>query len=455
MLNILKYFARRKIMEPINKKHLNEVLDAYKLDKTSTIARHALSNSDLSVVASNKDGVKDMDFNFDINVKTMDVANQKASGRCWIFAATNVLREMIGKEKNIKYFELSQSYIAFYDKLEKLNLTLEILIELIHEDYDDRTLQFIVQNGVGDGGQWDMFVNVVKKYGVCPKNAYPETYTSSNTRYINSLVNAEVRHFASESRKVLASKGMDSVIALKNDLMDRFYRALVSVYGLPPEKFDFEYTDSDNVCHVEKGYTPESFFNKYIGTTLDEYVSVINAPTNDKPFNKAFTIKYLGNVVGGKKVTHLNLPMERMKELIVAQLKDDHIVWFGSDVSSYGDRPNGVWDDGAFDFKSLLDLDIKMEKGDSLDFRSSAMNHAMCITGVAIREGVPTKWKIENSWGEAAGKKGYYIMSASWFDQYTYQAVVNKKYLSKEELAAYNAEPIELKPWDPMGSLAD
>lgn len=441
-------------MESISKEHLSKLLKDYKNEKVFDVARHALANSEIPNVALNKDNVKEMDFNFDINIETMDATNQKASGRCWIFAATNVLREMIAKEKNIKFFELSQSYIAFYDKLEKLNYTLEALIEMIDKDYDDRTLQFMLA-GIGDGGQWDMFVSVVKKYGVCPKNAFPETYTSSATRYINSLVNAEVRRFASDSRKVFAKGGMDAVYQLKNQLMDRFYRALVSVYGLPPEKFDFEYTDSKNVCHVEKGYTPESFFEKYVGNKLDEYVSIINAPTKDKPFGKSYTVKYLGNVVGGKQVKHLNLPMERMKELILSQLKDNQIVWFGSDVASYGDRVNGVWDDGLFDFKSLLELDIKMDKGESLDFRSSAMNHAMCITGVAIRDGKPTKWKIENSWGTANGQKGYYIMSASWFDQYTYQAVINKKYLTKEELAAYEDKPIELKPWDPMGSLAD
>ncbi len=440
-------------MESINKEHLSELLKKYKSEKVFDVARHALANSEIANVALNKDNVKEMDFNFDINIETMAATNQRASGRCWIFAATNVLREMIAKEKNIKSFELSQSYVAFYDKLEKLNYTLEALIELIDKDYDDRTLQFML-NGVGDGGQWDMFVSVVKKYGVCPKNAFPETYTSNSTRYINSLLNAEIRRFASDSRKAFAKGGMKSVVLLKKNLMDRFYRALVSTYGLPPEKFDFEYTDSKNVCHVEKGYTPESFFEKYVGNTLDEYVSIINAPTNDKPFGKSYTVKYLGNVVGGKKVTHLNLPMDRMKELIIAQLKDNQIVWFGSDVSHYGDR-NGIWDDGSFDFKSILELDIKMNKGESLDFRSSAMNHAMCITGVAIRRGKPTKWKIENSWGTASGQNGYYIMSASWFDQYTYQAVVNKKYLTKEELDAYNAKPIELKPWDPMGSLAD
>ena len=441
-------------MEPIKKEHLDELLKEYKSSGERRVARHALSNTEIHQASMSKDDIADIDFNFDINVETMDATNQKASGRCWIFAATNVLREIIGKEKHIKFFELSQSYIAFYDKLEKLNYSLEAFIELIDVDYDDRTLQFML-NGVGDGGQWDMFVNVVKKYGVCPKNVYPETFTSSATRYLNMLLNAELRKFASESRILYKEKGLEAVRALKEDYLARFYRALVSTYGLPPEKFDFEYTDKDGKCHVEKGYTAKSFFDKYVGKKLDDYVSIINAPTKDKPFLKSYTVKYLGNVVGGKRVTHLNLEMERMKELIIAQLKDNEIVWFGSDVAYYGDREKGIWDDRLFDYKSLLELDIKMNKGESLDFRSSAMNHAMCITGVAIRDNKPTKWKIENSWGTVSGEKGYYRMSSSWFDQFTYQAVVNKKYLTKEELNAYNSEPIELKPWDPMGSLAD
>ena len=434
-------------MEQLSKEYLDSLLSKYNADKKNDIVRHALTKSDIDILSSNQDTIKDMDFNFDINVKTMKATNQKASGRCWIFAATNLLREIIGKKNNIEFFELSQSYVAFYDKLEKLNYFLDAFIEMKDADYDDRTFAFMLQ-GIGDGGQWDMFVNVVKKYGVCPKNAYPETYVSSATRILNSLLNAELRRFACEV------KTTKDVKALKEDYLTRFYNALVSCYGVPPKSFDFEYTDKNGVCHVEEGYTPESFFEKYVGSTIDEYVSIINAPTKDKPFNKSYTVKYLGNVVGGKIVKHLNLPMERMKQLIIEQLKDNEIVWFGSDVAGYGDRLKGVWDDGQFDFKSFIDLDLKMEKGDSLDYRSSAMNHAMCITGVSIRNNVPTKWKIENSWGTDRGQGGYYIMSASWFDQFTYQAVINKKYLTAEELAQYEAEPIELKPWDPMGSLA-
>ena len=443
-------------MKEIKLEHLDELLEEYEQDLSCRVARHALSNQDISVASASKDTVAQMDFNFDIDIKTAAVNNQKASGRCWIFAACNGLREIIGKKIGVGTFKLSQSYIAFYDKLEKLNYTLEALIDTIDEDYDDRTVQFLVQSGVGDGGQWDMLVNIVKKYGICPKNAYVETYTSNNTRTLNSLLNAELRKFASEARLVKAQKGMKAVEELKESYLRRFYRALISCYGLPPKTFDLKYTDDKGAFHIERGFTPKSFFDKYVGDKIDDYVSCINAPTKSKPFHKSYTVKYLGNVTGGKIVKHLNLPMERLKELIVAQLKDNRIVWFGSDVSSYGDRQRGVWNDQEFDFKSLLDLDIKMNKGESLDFRASAMNHAMCITCVAFDEkGQPTKWKIKNSWGNDRGKDGYFIMSASWFDQFTYQAVIDKKYLTKEELAEYNAEPIVLKPWDPMGSLAD
>ena len=442
-------------MEEIKLTTLEKDLEEYKQDSKNTVLRHALSKNPVSSIVRSQDEIDDIDFNFDINIKTLPVANQRASGRCWIFAATNVLREMMAKELKLSNFELSQSYIAFYDRLEKVNYTLEAIIDLIDKDYDDRTLTFIISGGISDGGQWDMFVNVVNKYGLCPKNVYPETQTSSATRDTNQLINFNLRKFASDAKALYEKKGIEAVKKAKKALLKKIYFLLVDAYGVPPEKFDFEYTDSDNNYHLVKGFTPLSFKEKYIQNRLNDYVSIINAPTKDKPFNKSFTVKYLGNVVGGKPVTHLNVEMKRLKELVLSQLKDDEIVWFGSDVGFYGDREVGIWDDRLFDFKSAFDLDYKMEKGESLDYRASAMNHAMCITGVALKNGRPFKWKIENSWGSASGNNGYYIMSASWFDQFTYQAVINKKYLTEEELKAYNAKPIELKPWDPMGSLAD
>ena len=442
-------------MEEIKKEYLKKQFKAYEKDEKNIILRHALNNNSIYSLANNQDNAREMDFNFDINIKTLPAANQKASGRCWIFAATNVCREVIAEKCNLDKFELSQSYLAFYDRLEKANYLLESVIELIDKDYDDRTLSFLLENGVGDGGQWDMFVNLVNKYGVCPKNVYPETNTSSATRETAQLINFNIRKFASVAKELYTKDGLEAVKKEKTKLLNKFYVLLTNAYGVIPEKFDFEYTDKDGKYHLEKGFTPLSFKDKYLGDSLNDYVSLINAPTKSKPFNKTYTIKYLGNVVGGKDVTHLNVSMDRMKELILSQLKDNRIVWFGSDVGFYGDREEGVWDDGKFDLLTPYGMNLLMEKGESLDYHASQMNHAMCITGVSFKEDKPSKWKIENSWGTDRAKAGYYIMSASWFDQYVYQAVVDKKYLSKEEFKALQSKPIVLKPWDPMGSLAD
>ena len=424
-------------------------------DDKNVILRHALSKNSLYEITSSQDLDPEMDFNFDINIKTLPAANQKASGRCWIFAATNVCREIIAEKCHLSNFELSQSYLAFYDRLEKANYLLESVIELIDKDYDDRTLTFLLQNGVGDGGQWDMFVNLVNKYGLCPKNVYPETNTSSATRETAQLINFSIRKFASTAKKLYEEKGLAAVRKAKDELLEKLYVLLSDAYGLIPETFDFEYTDKDGNYHLEKGFTPLSFKEKYLGNQLDDFVSLINAPTKDKPFGKTYTIAYLGNVVGGNIVRHLNVSMERMKELILAQMKDNRIVWFGSDVGFYGDRELGIWDDQRFDLETPFALSLLMDKGESLDYHASQMNHAMCITGVSFKDGKPRKWKIENSWGKDRAKDGYYIMSNTWFDQFVYQAVVDKKYLNEAELKALKEEPIVLKPWDPMGSLAD
>ena len=424
-------------------------------DEKNIILRHALSKNSLYDISNSQDSNPEMDFNFDINIKTLPAANQKASGRCWIFAATNVCREIIANKCDMKDFELSQSFVAFYDRLEKANYLLESVIELIDKEYDDRTLAFLLENGVGDGGQWDMFVNLVNKYGLCPKNVFPETNTSSATRDTAQVINFNIRKFASKAHELYASKGLPAVREEKEKLLDKFYILLSDAYGLIPEKFDFEYTDKDGNYHIEKGFTPLSFKDKYLGDQLNDFVSLINAPTKDKPFGKTYTVAYLGNVVGGKDVTHLNVTMDRMKELILAQLKDNRIVWFGSDVGFYGDRENGIWDDSKFDLETPFGLSLLMDKGESLDYHASQMNHAMCITGVSFLNDKPRKWKIENSWGKERGRDGYYIMSNTWFDQFVYQAVVDKKYLNEKELKALKEKPIVLKPWDPMGSLAD
>ncbi len=433
----------------------SELEKTYKEDKKNNVIRHALiKNPIVDVVYDNKNEI-DTTFIFSNEVKTLPVCNQKASGRCWIFAGLNVLREIIAKKLNLRNFELSQNYIALCDKLEKANYALTSIIDLIDNEPTERVLMHILTNGVGDGGQWDMFRNLVVKYGILPKNNFNETYQSSNTMESNHLLNTYIRKFASEAKKLVKENKKDEIHALKNEYLKNIYSLLTNSFGLTPEKFDFEYYDKDDKYHLEKDLTPKTFFEKYIGDEIDEYVSIINSPTKDKPFNKVYTIAYLNNVVEGKLIKHLNLPMERIKELVEKQIDDNNIVWFGSDVSFYRNRKTGLWDDLSFDYVSAFNIDYKFNKEDMLDFHASVMNHAMCLTGYNKKDGKTNRYKVENSWGEDVGNKGYFIMSSSWFDSFVYQVVILKKYLNEEEIDAYNKEPIVLDPWDPMGTLAD
>ncbi len=434
-------------LEKLNKKYLK--------DDKNTVLRHALSNAAYSDVLHVLEEENNIEQKFSIENKVLPITNQKQSGRCWIFAALNVLREIVAKELKLTDFELSQNYIAFYDKLEKVNYALNSVIELIDKEHDDRELMFVLQTGINDGGQWDMFTNIVRKYGIVPKQAFKETWASSHTREIDSLLNSVVRKFAADVHKLYVDNKTDEINKLKDEIMDKVYTLMCSSFGVPPKKFNFDYVDKDGKYHVLNNQTPLGFFNKFVGDKINDYVSIIHAPTKDKEYGKRYTIRLLGNVEEGHKVIHLNLPMERIKELCIKTLENGELVWFGSDVGFYGNRTLGAWDDKLFDYESAFGLDLKFDKADMLDYHASAMNHAMVIVGVNVQKGQENKWKIQNSWGVDSGEKGFYVMSNSWFDRFVYQAVIDKKYLSSEELKALEAEPIVVPPWDPMGTLAD
>ncbi|TFE14356.1 aminopeptidase, partial [Ligilactobacillus salivarius] len=232
------------------------------------------------------------------------------------------------------------------------------------------------------------------------------------------------------------------------------YRILVYTLGEPPVKFDFEYRDSDNNYHIDQDLTPQTFFEKYVNWNLDDYVSIINAPTDDKPYNHMYTIEMLGNVLGEREVRHLNVDMNTFRQVAIKQLESGESVWFGCDVGQESDRKKGIMDTELYHKDKLFDVDFSMSKAERLDYSESLMTHAMVLTGVDLVNGTPTKWKVENSWGDKVGTKGFFVMSNNWMEEYCYQVVVNKKFLPEELQKVLTKEPKVLAPWDPMGSLA-
>lgn len=393
---------------------------------------------------------------FSIDLTKDPVTNQKQSGRCWMFAALNTFRHKFINEFKTEDFEFSQAYTFFWDKYEKSNWFLEQIIATADQEIGSRKVKFLLDTPQQDGGQWDMVVSLFEKYGVVPKSVYPESVASSNSRELNQYLNKLLRQDAQILRDLIAS-GADqaAVQAKKEEFLQEIFNYLAMTLGLPPRQFDFAYRDKDDNYQSEKGITPRAFFEKYVGLKLSDYVSVINAPTTDKPYGKSYTVEMLGNVVGAPSVRYINLPMDRFKELAIAQMKAGESVWFGSDVGQVSDRQKGILATNVYDFTASMDINWTQDKAGRLDYSESLMTHAMVLTGVDLdADGKPIKWKIENSWGDKVGQKGYFVASDAWMDEYTYQIVVRKDFLTAEELAAYEADPQVLAPWDPMGSLA-
>ena len=395
-------------------------------------------------------------FSFSIDLEAGKVTNQKQSGRCWMFAALNTMRVEVMKKLNLENMELSQNYTLFYDKLEKANYFLESILDTVDEPTDGRLISWLLMAPLNDGGQWDMLANIIRKYGIVPKEAMPETFSSSCTREITPWMTKKLREFACTLRTAYAKgASMEELQEKKQEMMSVIYRMLVIALGKPPKTFTWETRDKDKQFIRIADITPQQFFAEYVGWNLDDYVSIINAPTQDKPFHHSYTVQYLGNVTEGHIVRHLNLPIEEMKKLAITQMQDGQVVWFGCDVGQFHEKDLGIMDTDGIQAGLLFDTDFPMTKAQRLDYGESLMTHAMVFTGVNLdKVGKPNRWKVENSWGEDRGNKGFYIMSDRWFDEYMYQIVVNKKYLSKEQLKAYEEEPTVLAPWDPMGSLA-
>lgn len=442
----------------INKEDIASFHKNYRHHPNSSVLENTVTKNGVRNASFNWHSIADNTPHFSIDLKTGDVADQKQSGRCWMFAALNTMRHDMQQKFNLPdNFELSQAYQFFWDKFEKSNYFYQNVIKTAKKPTDSRKVSWLMNEPQNDGGQWDMLCALISKYGVMPKAAMPESFNSSNSRGIDEVLNNKLRHDAVILRKMINEDhaNEETIDETRRKMLNENYRMLAYTFGEPVSHFDFEYrTKKDNEFHRDTNLTPQEFFKKYVGWNLDDYISIIQAPTADKKYHQTYTIDMLGNVVGGREIKHLNLPMDEFKQLAIEQLKNGESVWFGSDVIKYSETKLGIMALNTYDYDKLFDVDLEMTKAEALDYGESMMDHAMVITGVDLVDGKPTKWKVENSWGNKVGHKGYFVMSDDWMDKYCYQVVINKKYLSEDLKRDYAKSPVVLKPWDPMGTLA-
>lgn len=439
----------------ITQKMIAEFQNNFQQNSLNCVLQNAIIKSGIQSVSRNNDSIINMRYTFSEEIKTEKITWQQKSGRCWLFAGLNTFRQKISKELKIKDFELSQNYPMFWDKLEKSNYFLENVLETLDEDIYSRVFMWLLDAPVQDGGQWDMFANLINKYGVVPKEIMPETFHSSDTLHMDRLLTLKLRDDAAELRKMAREgKQIEALRQRKNEMLSDIYRMVAFFLGDPPSKFDFEFRDKDDKFFQDLNLTPHDFFQKYVKLNMDDFVSVINAPTEDKPFNRTFTVKFLGNMKEGKDVLYLNVDVAAMKEMTLAQIKDGVPVWFGCDVGKMLDSEAGIMDSKLYLYEQALGVPFGLNKAGRLLYGESQLTHAMVFTGANIVNGKPNRWKVENSWGDKYGKEGYFIMSDDWFDEFNYQVVIDRKYLSEEQKKVLEQEPIVLPPWDPMGSLA-
>ena len=382
---------------------------------------------------------------FSVEIKTRGITAQEKSGRCWMFSALNILREKVAEKYRLNFFEFSENYLAFYDKLEKSNNLLEMTIENASKPLSDRKMEYIIES-FWDGGLWPMAVNLIEKYGLVPKSAMPETYQSSHTEKFMRLLKTLLKKDMAELRKMIA-EGKDPS-KRKEEMMGEIFKAECICFGMPPETFHFEYRDKDGVFYSDRNLSPKEFYEKYVGTDLSEYVFLINEPTDLKKFHTLYQYHKIGNMAE-HDIRILNLPMDEIKELCIAQLKDGEPVFFGCDSGAYGDRTEGIWDIDSFDYSGIFGgADLFMNKKDRLELKDSYPSHNMILVGVNLDEnGKPDRWKIENSWGKEAGKEGYFVCSDRYFEEYVYEAVILKKYLNSQSIEALEKEPVLIEPW--------
>jgi bleomycin hydrolase len=407
--------------------------------------KNALAQADGQKVARDWAKATSVDSHFTKRIPDEPVADQKASGRCWMFSGLNLFRRTAATKLGCESLELSQNYLFFYDKLEKANLYLEAIDQCRDQPYTDRRVEFLLTTPIQEGGNWMGFVELVKKYGVVPKEVMPETFSSSSSSAMNQVLAMRLQ---SAGLRIRAAKDLAEIVALKTQALKDVYRILALHLGTPPSRFSWRFEDKSKQLSPWKTWTPQAFFREAIGDDLDSYVAIYSIPT--LPFNRKFEIDLDRALVDGPNMTFVNCPLAVLKEAAQHCILADHLVWFGADVSQEVSSEDGLMMPGLRDYTSIYGMDLSLDRKGLFETHRSTPNHNMVFTGVDIRDGKPEKWLVENSWGEKPGKKGYFTMLDGWFDLYVDVVVVPRSFVPQEVLAVFNSKAETLPPWNPM-----
>ena len=430
----------------ISEDMLGRIRQGYQGTPEQKAVKNALASNSIATLAINAENLSMIDTHFSHRVTTKGITDQKSSGRCWLFTGLNVLRAKMITKYDLPDFEFSQNYNSFYDLLEKSNLFLQAIIDTRDLPMDDRKVDWLIKNPIGDGGQFTGVSNLIMKYGVVPKSVMPETYQSNNTGQMAMILKWKLREYALELRGLKANKAVER----KEAMLTEVYRILVECLGVPPTEFEWTRYDKQGKAVSTKKYTPKSFYEEYIGEDLENnYVMIMNDPTRE--YGKVYEIEYDRHVYDGENWLYVNLPIERVKELAIASIKDNTAMYFSCDVGKFMDRKKGTLDIANMDYASLFRTQFPMDKKQRIQTYSSGSSHAMTLIAVDLDEaGKPRKWMVENSWGAASGYKGNLIMTDEWFDNYMFRVVVEKKYVPADVLKMLEQKPVMLPAWDPM-----
>lgn len=445
MMSIVGAIAQTK-NGGINEEMLGRIRNGYQGTPEQKAVKNALASNSISTLAINGENLSMIDTHFSNRVKTKGITNQKSSGRCWLFTGLNVLRAKMIEKYDLPGFEFSQNYNSFYDLLEKSNLFLQAIIDTRDLPMEDRKVDWLLKNPIGDGGQFTGVSNLIMKYGAVPKEVMPETYQSDNTGQMGMILKWKLREYALQLREMKPAKAMEA----KEGMLTEVYRILVECLGVPPTEFEWTRYDKQGKAVSTKKYTPKSFYQEFIGEDLENnYIMVMNDPSRE--YGKVYEIEYDRHVYDGENWVYINLPIERVKELAIASIKDNTAMYFSCDVGKFMDRKKGTLDINNMDYESLFRTKFPMDKKQRIQTFSSGSSHAMTLIAVDLDEaGKPRKWMVENSWGASSGYQGNLIMTDEWFDNYMFRVVVEKKYVPADIMKMLEQKPIMLPSWDPM-----